>query len=51
MSLEENYGSRDKYSDAISGRAILVKDRLLLPDDAKAYVERASSDPVARLFN
>ena len=50
-SLEERYGSKDKYSAAVANAAqSLVKERLLLPDDARAYVERANSDAAAKLF-
>jgi hypothetical protein len=50
-SLEERYGSRDRYSAAVARAAqALVKDRLLLPEDAKAYVDRSNSDAVAKLF-
>jgi hypothetical protein len=50
-SLEERYGSKERYSAAVANAAqSLVKERLLLPDDARAYVERANSDAVARLF-
>jgi hypothetical protein len=51
MSLEERYGSRDRYAAAVSRAAqALVKDRLLLPDDARAYIERANSDAVTKMF-
>jgi hypothetical protein len=46
-SLEERYGSRAAYVAAVE-RAVdrLVRDRLLLPEDAAGYVERAAKTRV-----
>lgn len=50
-SLEERYGSHasyvERYEQAVQR---LVRDRLLLPEDAKRYMARVRSDEVARLF-
>jgi hypothetical protein len=43
-SLEERYGSRETYVAEIEATAVaLVAERLLLPTDARAYVETARS--------
>jgi hypothetical protein len=42
LSLEERYGTRDIYVARVeAAAAALVTDRLLLPDDADAYVKAA----------
>ena len=50
-SLEERYGSHPiyvkRYQDAVQR---LVRDRLLLPEDAERYMARVRSDSVAELF-
>ncbi|MEA3154752.1 MAG: hypothetical protein QOK44_2341, partial [Betaproteobacteria bacterium] len=52
LSLEERYGSHAayvrRYDEAVEQ---LVRDRLLLPEDAQRYRTRVRSDSVARLFN
>ncbi len=42
LSIEERYASADDYIDQISGAALrLVRERLLLAEDAERYVEQA----------
>ncbi|MDB5923592.1 MAG: hypothetical protein JWN13_2528 [Betaproteobacteria bacterium] len=52
LSLEERYGGHAayvrRYDEAVEQ---LVRDRLLLPEDAQRYRTRVRSDSVARLFN
>ncbi len=52
LSLEERYGSHaayiKRYEEAVER---LVKERLLLPEDAKRYVAKARSTEVAQLFS
>ena len=46
LSLQERYPARDAYVAAV-GAAVdtLVRERFVLPEDARAYVERARVDP------
>lgn len=50
-SLEERYGTHAsyvaRYQEAVQK---LVKERLLLPEDAQRYMARVRSDEVAKLF-
>jgi hypothetical protein len=52
LSLEERYGGHAayvrRYDEAVEQ---LVRDRLLLPEDAQRYRTRVRSDSFARLFN
>jgi hypothetical protein len=47
-SLEERYGTHDSYVEKVRAAAEdLVKARLLLAEDARAYVDRAQqNDPL-----
>ena len=46
LSLEERYGSRQVYAARLKAAAdALVRERLLLPSDAEAYVKAASETP------
>jgi hypothetical protein len=51
-SLEERYGSHAayvrRYDEAVEQ---LLRDRLLLPEDARRYMTRVRSDSVARRFD
>jgi hypothetical protein len=50
-SLEERYGTHAKYVAEVERAAqALVKDRLLLPQDAKAFVDGAKGEATRRLF-
>ena len=50
-SLEERYGSHASYVRAVETVAAgLVKARLLLADDARAFVEKAKGDEVRKRF-
>ena len=52
LSIEERYGSHanyvKRYEEAVQR---LVRDRLLLPEDAERYMTRARSSEVAQLFS
>ena len=48
QSLQERYGNREAYVLAVTYTAqALVKRRLLLPEDAQAYVEEAKTRPLS----
>ena len=48
-SIAERYGSTGSYVSAVEAAAQrLVGERLLLPEDAARYVERARSEPALR---
>jgi hypothetical protein len=50
-SLEERYGSHGNYVKAVEDAGnSLVKARLLLPDDARAFVEKAKGEEARKLF-
>jgi hypothetical protein len=51
-SLEERYGTHAEYVRRYEAAVQqLVKDRLLLPEDAQRYLARVRSDEVAKLFS
>jgi hypothetical protein len=51
LSLEERYGTHAEYVRRYEAAVQqLVKDRLLLPEDAQRYLARVRSDEVAKLF-
>jgi hypothetical protein len=48
-SIEERYSSHDDYVSKISAAAnALARDRLLLDEDAQAYVKKAEGTPIAK---
>jgi hypothetical protein len=48
-SLEERYGSKDAYVAQVKAAAeALQRDRLLLPEDAEAYLAAAKATPALR---
>jgi hypothetical protein len=50
-SIEERYGSHAEYVKRYEAAVQqLVRERLLLPEDAKRYVAKARSNEVAALF-
>lgn len=50
-SLEERYGSHANYVSKVEAAArALVRDRLLLTEDADKYIKTARSESVAKLF-
>jgi hypothetical protein len=52
LSLEERYGTHAEYVRRYEAAVQqLVKDRLLLPQDAQRYLARVRSDEVAKLFS
>ena len=52
LSLEESYGNHGNYVQKVeAAAAALVKDRLLLAEDAAHYVKTAKSESIARLFH
>ena len=52
LSLEESYGNHGNYVKKVeAAAAALVKDRLLLAEDAAHYVKTAKSESIARLFH
>ena len=51
-SLEERYGSHAAYTKLVTGAAEkLVASRLLLPEDAQRFAERANSEEIRKKFN
>ena len=48
-SLEERYASHEAYVNAVSTAAnALARDRLLLPEDVQAYVQKAQDSAIAK---
>lgn len=51
LSLEERYGTHANYVKKLDAAArTLVRDRVLLAEDAERYMKAARDDPVAKLF-
>ena len=51
-SLEERYDSHAAYTKLVTGAAEkLVASRLLLPEDAQRFAERANSEEIRKKFN